>query len=235
MTDVKTLMKSVVILQQKIPSGHPLKSTCCLDIAAEIIRQDDRARVQLSQRRYASGLAVLRQVNSDSDIDLATGPIAGIIAVSSTRQIAPIREMVTLTEVEAFEPPRRQRLTSQQNGLDKVFSENERQQFVQRTARVLFTTEFAILVLYTKCIVPFVLATCTAAQYYLPNHNYYPQLKGVDDTNIQAKIGVVLILGVVQFVLLTHSSTTEPTLAGDLAGSSTRRPPDMVDSTSGGQ
>ncbi|EGZ19978.1 hypothetical protein PHYSODRAFT_491142 [Phytophthora sojae] len=148
MTDVKTLMKSVVILQQKIPSGHPLKSTCCLDIAAEIIRMDDHTRVQLSQRRYASGLAVLRQ------------PYI------------------------------------------------ERQQLAQRTTRVLFTTEFAILCLYTTCIVPFVIATCTAIQYYLPNHDYYLQTKGLDDTSVIAKARVVLILGVVQFLLLQVNGFT---------------------------
>lgn len=44
----------------------------------------------------------------------------------------------------------------QEDSLNTVFSPKERQRFVEQSARVLFTTEFVILVEYTEVIVPFI-------------------------------------------------------------------------------
>ncbi|EGZ19977.1 hypothetical protein PHYSODRAFT_328148 [Phytophthora sojae] len=72
----------------------------------------------------------------------------------------------------------------------------------ERAAQVLFTAEFAILVLYTKFIVPFLFATCTCILFYMPNRAYYPQLEGYDDGVLKEKVSNVAVLGVSQFVLL---------------------------------
>ncbi|KAE8982351.1 hypothetical protein PR001_g23752 [Phytophthora rubi] len=177
MTDLRIMTKRVFVLRGKLPALHPLKAASIIDIAVNIIKDDDQARIRLSKR---SGSQVC-------------GPALVFPLKVSDRQ---------LTGVETFEQLPDQYTKSQQYNLEGVLSENERQHFVQRTAQVLFTSEFAILVLYAKFIVPFLFAACTCIVFYMPNRAYYPQLHGYDEELLKAKVGNVAVLGVSQLVLL---------------------------------
>ncbi|KAE8982352.1 hypothetical protein PR003_g25652 [Phytophthora rubi] len=135
MTDLRIMTKRVFVLRGKLPAAHPLKTASIIDIAVKIIKDDDRA---LSQRRYSFGLAVFKKpdINEISAGRSQYGGPALVFPLTvSDRQ---------LTGVETFEQLPDQHRKSRRCNLEGVLSENERQRFVQRTAQVLFTSEFAI-------------------------------------------------------------------------------------------
>ncbi|KAL4172823.1 hypothetical protein KRP22_007985 [Phytophthora ramorum] len=71
-----------------------------------------------------------------------------------------------------------------------------------RTAQVLFTTEFITLIFYTKAIVPFTIAATTTARFYLSNRAYYPQLKDLHDADVKTQMNSVVILGAAELVIV---------------------------------
>ncbi|KAG2829840.1 hypothetical protein JG687_00016302 [Phytophthora cactorum] len=83
-----------------------------------------------------------------------------------------------------------------------VFSPRERRLFVQRTAQVLFTTEFVILVEYTEVIVPFIICMCTLAMYQLPNRAYYSQVAELDEGGLGSNLGTVVKFGMIELLSL---------------------------------
>ncbi|KAE8968220.1 hypothetical protein PR003_g28739 [Phytophthora rubi] len=171
MTDLEIRMRSVVLLRRKVPAGHPLKRGTFIDLAAQIIKEDDRARVWLSQCHYSFGVAVLKlpdKVSNSSETSI--GPAADIVSAFATRQVFSLSSMESdpaQTPIETFAQPSNQPKVTQHFGLEGVLSESERQRFVQQTAQLLFTTEFVILVLYTKFIAPF-LFVVPAQRHQLP-------------------------------------------------------------------
>ncbi|KAJ8574491.1 hypothetical protein ON010_g4718 [Phytophthora cinnamomi] len=86
--------------------------------------------------------------------------------------------------------------TGQTSSLMGVFSPNEKKRFLHKTAQVLFTTEFVILVKYAEVVIPLIYCayTCisTASMFFLPNRSYYPQLKSLDEAELRQKINAVL-------------------------------------------
>ncbi|GMF57647.1 unnamed protein product [Phytophthora fragariaefolia] len=209
MTDLRVLMRSVFLLQSKVPTDHPWKDETFIDIAAQIIKEDSRTHVLLSQRRYGFGISVLklpdRLVQSNSS-DTSIDPAAEMVSASNVRQVFPVSNMhISQTTYEKWAQSSNRLQISQRRALDGVFSEKESQRYVQRTAQLLFTTEFVLLVLYTKFIVPFLFGTCTIILFYLPNRAYYSQLDGYDNEVLKVKTMNVAGLGVAQFVLLLIS------------------------------
>ncbi|KAE9025557.1 hypothetical protein PR001_g12396 [Phytophthora rubi] len=85
---------------------------------------------------------------------------------------------------------------------DGALSQRERQVFVDRTARVLFTTAFVILVEYTEVIVPIIYSVYTTAMFYLPNRAYYPLLKELDEADFRIKMLGVLSYTMVELLSL---------------------------------
>ncbi|EGZ04387.1 hypothetical protein PHYSODRAFT_536528 [Phytophthora sojae] len=86
--------------------------------------------------------------------------------------------------------------------LEKKFSLKERRKFVQRTAQVLFVAEFVILVEYTEVIVPFIFCMYTTSMYYLPNRDYYAQIKALDSEGLGSMLSGVAMFGAVEFLSL---------------------------------
>ncbi|EGZ12667.1 hypothetical protein PHYSODRAFT_514839 [Phytophthora sojae] len=78
----------------------------------------------------------------------------------------------------------------------------ERRKFVQRTAQVLFVAEFVILVEYTEVIVPFIFCKYTTSMYYLPNRDYYAQIKALDSEGLDSMLSSVAMFGAVEFLSL---------------------------------
>ncbi|KAE8992446.1 hypothetical protein PR003_g25651 [Phytophthora rubi] len=202
MTDLRIMTKRVFVLRGKLPALHPLKAASIIDIAVNIIKDDDQARIRLSKRRYTFGLSVFKKPDIN-EISTGRSEYGAPAQVCGPALVFPLKVSDRqLTGVETFEQLPDQYTKSQQYNLEGVLSENERQHFVQRTAQVLFTSEFAILVLYAKFIVPFLFAACTCIVFYMPNRAYYPQLHGYDEELLKAKVGNVAVLGVSQLVLL---------------------------------
>ncbi|KAE9346075.1 hypothetical protein PR003_g7607 [Phytophthora rubi] len=107
-----------------------------------------------------------------------------------------------VAEVETFTPLHHDESTQRCGVLEDVFSPRERRLFVQRTAQVLFTTEFVILVEYTEVIVPFIFCIYTLSMYYLPSRAYYPQLAALDESGLRSKLSTVTMFGAVELLSL---------------------------------
>lgn len=194
-SDISDLVKDVLRLRRKIPAGHPLKTASFIEITLQIIEEDPHARDRLVMRRYSSSAMVVRRWSGPSMSYMTAHLQSG--SSSTSRQVLPVDlpnpTLHTTPEVKTASL----RLAPVQKSLGSIFSPKERQRFLQQSARVLFTTEFVILVEYTEVIVLFIyseylleLSPCRAlishflflftdiytAMFYLPNHDYYPQI-----------------------------------------------------------
>ncbi|ETO84481.1 hypothetical protein F444_01623 [Phytophthora nicotianae P1976] len=197
-SDIQHFMKTIYLLRRKIPAAHPLKNASFIEIAIQIIDEDPQARDRLAHRRYSLAQAVRRMSTSTVRVG---GPLATDMndGRASTRQVLPVDPPNPSEAVAASEARTPSlKLVNGQRSLDRIFSAKERQRFLQHSARVLFTTEFVILVEYTEVIVPFIYTMYTAGMFYLPNHHYYPQLQSFEDTGLTSNLGNVVTFGVIE-------------------------------------
>ncbi|KAG3152077.1 hypothetical protein PI126_g10683 [Phytophthora idaei] len=198
-SDIQHFMKTIFVLRRKIPAKHQLKNASFIEIAIQIIDEDPQARERLALRQYSLAHAVRRSIGTSTI--LVGGPLATETneRSSTSRRVLPT-DPPDLSEAVATATARNPslKLANAQKSLDKIFSGKERQRFLQYSARVLFTTEFIILVEYTEVIVPFIYSVYTAALFYLPNHHYYPQLQSFDDTGLASSLGNVVTFGFIE-------------------------------------
>ncbi|KAF1791015.1 hypothetical protein GQ600_14259 [Phytophthora cactorum] len=163
---------------------HQLKNASFIEIAIQIIDEDPQARERLAC------------VNIAWHMPFGEAPL--LLKLTSAHR-----------QADGYSLPIHQTLGSCRNGHSEKsipqakvsgqdFLGKERQRFLQYSARVLFTTEFIILVEYTEVIVPFIYSVYTAAMFYLPNHHYYPQLQSFDDTGLASSLGNVVTFGFIE-------------------------------------
>ncbi|KAG7394296.1 hypothetical protein PHYBOEH_005408 [Phytophthora boehmeriae] len=201
-SDISHLMRDVLVLQRKIPAHHPLKKASFVEIALQITEEDPDTRGYLALRRYSTSRVILKRAS-------AGGPSATAFAVTSnisTKQVLPVEppkeSLPTAPVAKApslrLDPaPKSKAESGASKTLLNIFTLKERQRFLKQSARVLFTTEFVILVEYTEVIVPFIFTMYSLGMFYLPNHDYYPQIHGYDDTNRKLRISMLFILSFV--------------------------------------
>ncbi|KAE9025556.1 hypothetical protein PR001_g12395 [Phytophthora rubi] len=206
-SDITNLITPVNELRHQLPCDHPLKSACFVDIALQIIKENPKAQTQLNRRRYTTALGVLTSQHAGrgsiilaSASNLAEQAAKQIRTWSRTSSARVIASVGTLGG-EKFQLPHPE---LQQSFIipDAALSQKDRLVFVERTARVLFTTEFVILVEYTEVIVPIIYCIYTTAMFYLPNRAYYPLLKELDEAGLRTKVTDVLTYAMVELLSL---------------------------------
>ncbi|GMF21489.1 unnamed protein product [Phytophthora lilii] len=148
-SDITYLTRDVLRLRRKISANHPLKNASFIEVALQIIEEDPSAGERLAMRRYSS-TAVLVSRTSGQAMASAAAPPPQPGSLLTSRQVLPV-DMPTSIAPEAS-----LQLAPVQKAIGNIFSPKERQRFLERSARVLFTTEFVILVEYTEVIVPFI-------------------------------------------------------------------------------
>ncbi|KAE9114908.1 hypothetical protein PF010_g9536 [Phytophthora fragariae] len=197
-SDISYLVRDILRLRRKIPKEHPLKTASFLEIALRIIEEDPHARDRLALRRDSSTAVLVRRWSGPT----MPAPSRPGSTLSTSRQVLPV-DLPASTIATA---PERKPVSLQpepvEGSLNNVFSLKERQRFVERSARVLFTTEFVILVEYTEVIVPFIYSIYTAAMYYLPNHDYYPQIQSFSDAGLADNLGRIIAFGFIELLSL---------------------------------
>ncbi|KAG2806092.1 hypothetical protein PC116_g9829 [Phytophthora cactorum] len=77
--------------------------------------------------------------------------------------------------------------------LAAVFSQNERALFIRESARVLFITEYIVLVEYVEVVLPLVYCAHHVIVYNLHNRAYYPALAGISSSELTTTISHVLV------------------------------------------
>ncbi|KAE8967655.1 hypothetical protein PF011_g27475 [Phytophthora fragariae] len=177
-SDISSFMRHIILLRRKIPNNHPLKSACFVDIALQIIKEDDHSVIHLDSRRYSSAVAVLRRKLSSESRSSDPAGDANRVVPASTITTRGVAVMVTSAVYPASpkEGP-----TDPTRQIISVFSSEERKLFVHKTAQVLFTTEFVIHTEYTEVIGPLIYCIYTVSMFFLPNRAYYPQLNSLDE------------------------------------------------------
>ncbi|KAE9230568.1 hypothetical protein PF002_g12954 [Phytophthora fragariae] len=160
-SDISSFMRHIILLRRKIPNNHPLKSACFVDIALQIIKEDDHSVIHLDSRRYSSAVAVLRRKLSSESRSSDPAGDANRVVPASTITTRGVAVMVTSAVYPASpkEGP-----TDPTRQIISVFSSEERKLFVHKTAQVLFTTEFVILTEYTEVIGPLIYCESTDRQ-----------------------------------------------------------------------
>ncbi|KAF1782931.1 hypothetical protein GQ600_6564 [Phytophthora cactorum] len=73
-------------------------------------------------------------------------------------------------------------------------------EYVQRSAQVLFTTEFIILIEFTEVIIPFIYSELLRTMFQLPNRVFYPQIRQLDRNTLAQMIGNIAIYGLMELV-----------------------------------
>ncbi|KAF4315712.1 hypothetical protein BBJ29_008787 [Phytophthora kernoviae] len=87
-------------------------------------------------------------------------------------------------------------------GLETIFSRKERAVFLQKSMRVLFITEYLMLVEYVEVVLPFVYSLHRIALFGMPNSAYYPSLAGLSSTELYSSVINVLAYGSLEFMSL---------------------------------
>ncbi|GMF21490.1 unnamed protein product [Phytophthora lilii] len=153
--DINHILSDITVLLQKIPTNHPLKSADYLEIALEMLDED----AQLSSDASLGAFSVRQnpdrahgrssQVHLDPTSEEVGMNILHLLPTMSILTKSPSTSFVTAATVAPAKPraPR---------SLKKFFTSKQRKEYVQKTAQVLFTTEFAILIEFTEVIIPFI-------------------------------------------------------------------------------
>ncbi|KAF1781344.1 Leucine-rich repeat domain, L domain-like [Phytophthora cactorum] len=204
-SDIGHLMKFIRQLQRRIPAGHPLESASFIEITQQIIKEDSQAKAHLSLHHYSSALTILkfqnqRSVDSVSSVGASTDENS-----MQSRRVLPVATAgapLLVAAAETFTSLHQDEASRRRSIMKDVFSPRERRLFVQRTAQVLFTTEFVILVEYTEVIVPFIFCMYTLAMYQLPNRAYYSQVAELDEAGLGSKLGTVVKFGMIELLSL---------------------------------
>ncbi|KAL4109356.1 hypothetical protein PRIC1_001057 [Phytophthora ramorum] len=197
LSDIADLVRDVLRLRRKIPMGHPLEKASFIEIALQIIEEDPDVAERLAMRHYSSTALIVRRWTGPSTTSVAQPEV-----LSTSRQILPVDEANISLPTAPDSKPAPLRLAPVQKSLGDIFSAKERHRFVQQSARVLFTTEFVILVEYTEVVVPFIYSMYTAGMFYLPNRDYYPQLQSFDHSGLASNLGTVIAFGFIELISL---------------------------------
>ncbi|KAG3142656.1 hypothetical protein PI124_g16233 [Phytophthora idaei] len=204
-SDIGHLMKFIRQLQRRIAAGHPLESASFIEITQQIIKEDSQAKAHLSLHHYSSALTILKLQNQRSvDSVSSVGASTDENSMQSRRvlPVATVGAPLLVAAAETFTPLHQDEASRRRSIMKDVFSPRERRLFVQRTAQVLFTTEFVILVEYTEVIVPFIFCMYTLAMYQLPNRAYYSQVAEPDEAGLGSKLGTVVKFGMIELLSL---------------------------------
>ncbi|KAG7378375.1 hypothetical protein PHYPSEUDO_010156 [Phytophthora pseudosyringae] len=203
--DVNHFLTDITTLLEKIPSSHPLKRAGFMEVALQILQEDTELRTDSSLRYFS-----VRIPHPDANTSGKSSRVHGLdptneeeeTTYKSSRQLfsttsilakTPSTSFMTAASVVPEEP-----LTCKP--LRSIFNAKQRKDYVVRTAQVLFTTEFIILIEFTEVIIPFIYSTYTIAMFQLPNRVYYPQIRALDLHTLAQMVANISIYGLMEFL-----------------------------------
>eukprot|EP00644_Phytophthora_capsici_P005899 jgi/Phyca11/97766/e_gw1.2.430.1 len=77
-----------------------------------------------------------------------------------------------------------------------------KQQYVRELQKVLYITEFVVLVNYLEVVIPLIFSAYLFTMYHLPNRAYYEQIRGMDEAQLHVALFNVLLYAGLQFASL---------------------------------
>ncbi|KAG7399767.1 hypothetical protein PHYBOEH_007930 [Phytophthora boehmeriae] len=85
------------------------------------------------------------------------------------------------------------------------FSESERAHLTKKCTRVLFITEYIVLVEYVEVVIPIIYTIYRVALFNLPNRAYFDSMAGLTSAQLQSSVLNVLAYSLLEFVSLITS------------------------------
>ncbi|KAL3671965.1 hypothetical protein V7S43_002632 [Phytophthora oleae] len=201
--DVNHFLSDITALLDKIPSDHPLKLANFMEVALKMLEEDEELRADIALRVF-SVRSRPPNIGSKTPKIRAAEPTFEEVEtnVKSSNRIFPTAAIfakspqTSLVTVAAIAPAKPQTCKP----LRKIFTAEQRMEYVHRTAQVLFTTEFIILIEFTEVIIPFIYSTYTIAMFQLPNRVFYPQIRVLDQMTLAKMIGNIAIYGLMELL-----------------------------------
>ncbi|RLN14199.1 hypothetical protein BBJ28_00004776 [Nothophytophthora sp. Chile5] len=237
MLDVMEVLKGVKQLMAKIPHGHPVGSESFLQLALRMVaieaKRKATATIPTGVETWKSGNFSSKENGLDAQRDAeALVPFAASNKTQSHgKRILPLRAQVfpicppshrtplhlqTRIHPDIQSPTAWKAVAAVDPGaslsLEAIFSREERLLFIRKTARVLFITEYIVLVEYTEVVLPIVYSMAASSHvleglhrmvlFQLPNCAYYPSLAGLSSAQFWATVANVLSYGALEFASL---------------------------------
>ncbi|ETN22418.1 hypothetical protein PPTG_02363 [Phytophthora nicotianae INRA-310] len=196
--DVNFFLADITALLMKIPSDHPLKTANFMEIALKMLDEDVQLRADSALRLFsvripASSSRPVRVRSLDPAVETNFPSRHNLFPTASILPKLPSIPFLTGATVmparkETYKPFR------------ELFTTKQRMDYVHRTAQVLFTTEFIILIEFTEVIIPFIYSTYTIAMFQLPNRVFYPQIRALNRTTLGQMIGNIAVYGLMELL-----------------------------------
>ncbi|KAF4130262.1 hypothetical protein GN958_ATG20677 [Phytophthora infestans] len=197
--DVNDFLADITALLNKIPPKHPLKTASFMKVALKMLEEDAQLRADSALRLFSvrspgPSSRPSRIRNLDPAVEMNFQSSHHIFPTASILPKLPSATFVTAATVAPFKPQ------TYNKPLRSLFSTKQRMEYVQRTAQVLFTTEFIILIEFTEVIIPFIYSSYTIAMFQLPNRVFYPQIRELDRNTLAQMIGNIAIYGIMELL-----------------------------------
>ncbi|KAF4046504.1 hypothetical protein GN244_ATG00893 [Phytophthora infestans] len=197
--DVNFFLADITALLNKIPPKHPLKTASFMKVALKMLEEDAQLRADSALRLFSvrspgPSSRPSRIRNLDPAVEMNFQSSHHIFPTASILPKLPSATFVTAATVAPFKPQ------TYNKPLRSLFSTKQRMEYVQRTAQVLFTTEFIILIEFTEVIIPFIYSSYTIAMFQLPNRVFNPQIRELDRNTLAQMIGNIAIYGIMELL-----------------------------------
>ncbi|TYZ59679.1 hypothetical protein PybrP1_011340 [[Pythium] brassicae (nom. inval.)] len=144
--------------------------------------------------RVAIAMLAAQGSTADSDASLAAGPKINKIAPLAAQGLLAAGPKVSANQIASLEEIR-----------SATMLPEDQLELCEKLRRVLFLTEFVLLVEFTEIMIPVVYAAYVCVLFYLPNRVYYPRLGSMDTDDLHRTVGSVLSyagMELVSFVVL---------------------------------
>ncbi|ETO59631.1 hypothetical protein F444_22053 [Phytophthora nicotianae P1976] len=214
MFDVVEVLSKVKVLMAKIPEGHPIGRENFLQIAMRLLDHETQqmSKISASHPTRKSRLESWVNTNAKNNVsrlseheDDETNEKA-----SQARKPSLGTRVLPVVPVQNQQPVRLSTGTEIQSKLDQsscielpeVFSKKERALFIRQSARVLFITEYLVLMEYIEVVLPLLYCAHHMIVYYLHNRAYYPPLASLSSSELNSTISRVLIYSSLEFASL---------------------------------
>ncbi|KAE9034398.1 hypothetical protein PR002_g8147 [Phytophthora rubi] len=193
--DVNHFLVGITSLLDKIPADHPLKTANFVEVALQMLDEDAQLKKDVSLRYFSVHHYPDAPKNKKARVHLdptsdevetvfkSSHPIFPTVAILASYPSPPFLTAASVAPAksQAFKP------------LRTIFTTKQRTEYIQKTAHVLFTTEFIVLIEFTEVIIPFIYSIYTIAMFELPNRVFYPQIRALDRTSLFSMLGNIAI------------------------------------------
>ncbi|ETP00710.1 hypothetical protein F441_21934 [Phytophthora nicotianae CJ01A1] len=222
MFDVIEALNEVKILMAKIPRSHPIAQESFVQIAMRIL--DIEATLKASRtdstKNASWGLRMEKWVSSSNESKASSSRDASSTATrmimgsgrklsSNITRIFPIRFFhrrkwwqPRVRPTFAVEGHKVTRHPREELKLETIFSSKQRALFIRKSARVLFITEYLVLIEYAEVVLPIVYSVHEVILYNMPNRAFYPALADLSHAELLASVKNVLLYSSLEFVSL---------------------------------